>query len=261
MTQMKRQGGLSTSGFKAKRLKETNNVKYVFVTVAGAFGKLPQGDDVNIKNIVSKIGPGVTVLEPVKSIHSKDIAGNPNLLRGGSGCTIKTLESVRHYLFAAEANYPAAKVFLVSQSFGGRASVHTILQRYEDKRKNAKEPYPAWEDAPLPAFPKNFSGMILCGYPIQHPKQDRNLPLVLLSELKEKVKVAFIAGTSDGGCGRGELLENTVLTMKKNMGAEYCQIHFIDGGGHNPFDSKPKSLKQEKIDAATQFIKDFIGYT
>ena len=262
ISKMKRRRGDALRGSARKQARRaTIGPRFVFVTVAGAFGKLPQEDEVNLKNILAGIGPDVKVLEPARSIHSKDATGNFGMLRGGSGCTIKVLESVRHHLFAAASAYPLAKIFCMTQSFGGRATVHTALQRYEDKKKNAKESYPPWPNPPGPALPENFSGMILCGYPIAHAKQNRALPLLLLSELKKKVKkIGFIAGTNDHGCENGGLLERTVRTMEKTMGSKCCKIHFVNGGGHNPFDSRPQSMRLGKITGAIEFIKDFIGY-
>ena len=192
--------------------------RVVFVTIAGSFGNFPfEGKDVahvKLPELLrsfnnggglktgseaeagnrgaddggaaavatddgSSSGEAVVVIGPVRGEEDPEKPGERKLLRGGNGITAKVMGHVDAAVRAACTAHPRARVYLATQSFGGRAAVHWLLGRLEQTSKGVKT-YPPWAGAKK--APANFRGVIACGYPLAHPTVDRSVVLNMLGQ-------------------------------------------------------------------------------
>jgi predicted alpha/beta-hydrolase family hydrolase len=197
----------------------------------------------------------------------------------GQGCFDACLSKLSQTVADACAQYHGRPIYLVGQSFGGRAWVHFVAGCMESRsaREDGSERWPWAADpigsksdpsvwphaAPLPAQVK---GVIALGYPLFHAKYNRIKPLLLLPS---SVNIMFVVGTSDTtSLGKLNVYQGdsvkTMAMFTDTIAEMACKdnvvLHAVPGGGHNPFEG-PKQTQDANNAETVRAVAAFVAQT
>eukprot|EP00520_Triparma_pacifica_P004205 CAMPEP_0118652568 /NCGR_PEP_ID=MMETSP0785-20121206/11385_1 /TAXON_ID=91992 /ORGANISM="Bolidomonas pacifica, Strain CCMP 1866" /LENGTH=266 /DNA_ID=CAMNT_0006545089 /DNA_START=134 /DNA_END=934 /DNA_ORIENTATION=- len=258
-----------------KKQKTSSTPSIILIPIGGSFGKLGEKSQASLDALATS--PSITVAPLVKRNYKEpdlkktippppNEPGFPKLLRGGNGVTPKVLLHTTTAMLDTCAANPDDSVYFYTTSFGGRAAIHTILQRFEDKKKAAEEPHPLMAGPVLDAsglpregisfpvdLPSNFAGIVSCGYPLYGPVRQDLLRSLSDHPRKHNLKLCFVVGDKDKDAPN---LVDDMKAIIEDIGGNAKVVH-VEGGKHSCFDVTGKD-KDQIVAAAVEEIREFL---
>ena len=184
-----------------------------------------------------------TVVGPVLSLEGKN-------LTGGSGAGISRVIAIHKAIKDAKRDYPGRKIFIATQSAGGRFVTHAFAGKWQTKPKKdgtctrfqlgeipdtgdatagtikkTKQICDKYPDicTPRGRIPEGVAGLIIFGYPLKHATQDRSL---IFPEIKPSAPpFLFLSGSKDPmGIGMDTALKRCKAKAK---------LVIVPGGQHD----------------------------
>ncbi len=256
----------------AEKVNKVDNVATsapVILFVAGSMGRMTGEDDATgtvtspqtaQRSMLSRHG---VVVGPVRSLTGVRLSG-------GAGAGMSRLVAIKKALADVRRAHPHRKVFLATQSAGGRMVAHLFSGMWQTKPKKdgqcarfplgvvpesggaasagiikkAKaliEDYPEFCN-PECSIPTGVCGLMIFGYPLAHKTQDRS---VIFSSIKPSCPpLLFITGDKDD-MGRG--LESALAKCHADVSTTLVRV---PGAGHdcwNPYNEQRHELMHTAI--------------
>ncbi len=239
-----------------------------FAFVAGASGKIPGEDSKTGMVIHPRKSPRHQMSRhgefwgPLKSANGKSFTG-------GNGPTAKRVIRINSMIADVRARIgPDRPLFLATQSFGGRAVVHALSNKYfQGKTKNGPaKSFPLGEgDRVSPLFWKEnanalqyprdeVAGVLVFGYPLEHEEQDRSLPLF---DIPAGTRILFISGSRDGT--KVNISAQLQGILPRLACRDTSRLHVVARGKHNPWEGASDIEIEMLHEVISEFVKECIA--